>query len=164
MSKTFLDKDNNTLATVYETSEVVANPTLSGNEANLTGLKIGGTKYVVGGGSANRYRHSVLLNFIDGCEQIIKGAIIFESNNQATLTVETLKQLFNFSIGENYYIFNSPCNQIIFKLDYEDAPYPASFLYNSGNDYFNDALTFGTIYMYSGNLTLSSITDTVTEL
>lgn len=55
MPKIFKDKNNNILYTGYETSEVVANPTLVGTEANLTGIQIGDTKYKVpeGGGSAD---------------------------------------------------------------------------------------------------------------
>lgn len=51
MPKTFLDKNNNTLYTGYETYEIVANPELAGNEETLEGLEIGSTKYKVGGGS-----------------------------------------------------------------------------------------------------------------
>ena len=49
MSKTFLDKDESVLATVYETSEVVANPTLDGDEPTLDSFLLGDTKYKVGG-------------------------------------------------------------------------------------------------------------------
>lgn len=60
MPKIFKDKDNNVLYTGYETSEVVANPTLEGTEANLTGLQVGDTKYAVGGsGSAKFYRFGI---------------------------------------------------------------------------------------------------------
>jgi hypothetical protein len=51
MPKTFLDKNNNALYTGYETHEIVANPTLEGDEETLEGLEIGSTKYKVGGGS-----------------------------------------------------------------------------------------------------------------
>ena len=43
-----------------EASNVVANPTLSGDEATLNGLDIDGTKYKVGGGSAvHLYAHYI---------------------------------------------------------------------------------------------------------
>ena len=55
MAKTFLDKHNNRLVTVYETSEIVANPTLTSGEPDLTSLQIGNSKFRVpsggGGGS-----------------------------------------------------------------------------------------------------------------
>ena len=47
MPKIFKDKNNNVLYTGYETSEVVANPTLAGTEVNLTGLQVGDTKFAV---------------------------------------------------------------------------------------------------------------------
>ncbi len=53
MSKTFLDKDNNILATVYETHEIVANPELEGDEPELTGLLIGNNKYKAGAGGTS---------------------------------------------------------------------------------------------------------------
>jgi len=63
MPKIFKDKNNNVLYTGYETSEIVANPTLAGTEANLTGLQVGNIKYAVpqsgGGGSANLYKYVI---------------------------------------------------------------------------------------------------------
>ena len=53
MSKNVYDNRDSLLFSVYETHEIVANPTLTGGEANLTGIKIGETKYQVGGGSAS---------------------------------------------------------------------------------------------------------------
>ena len=47
---------------IDEASSVVANPTLSGNEATLDGLEVDGTKYKVGGGSeVHLYKHSINL-------------------------------------------------------------------------------------------------------
>ena len=37
----------------YSGSEVVANPTLAGTEANLTGIEVDGTKYAVSGGGGS---------------------------------------------------------------------------------------------------------------
>ena len=43
-------------------STVIANPTLSGDEATLDGLEVDGTKYKVGGGSeVHLYKHSISL-------------------------------------------------------------------------------------------------------
>lgn len=45
---------------IDEESEVVANPTLSGDEATLNGLEVDGTKYKVGGGSeVHLYKHHI---------------------------------------------------------------------------------------------------------
>ena len=47
-------------------SSVVANPTLSGNEATLDGLEVDGTKYKVGGsgGEISLYQHNIHLNSV----------------------------------------------------------------------------------------------------
>lgn len=61
-----VDEETQEPITLYEysyrlidkASEVVANPTLSGNEATLNGLEVDGTKYKVGGGSGGKlYQH-----------------------------------------------------------------------------------------------------------
>ena len=45
-----------------EASDVVANPTLSGDEATLNGLEVDGTKYKVGGGSeVHLYEHKLTI-------------------------------------------------------------------------------------------------------
>ena len=49
---------------------VVANPTLEGTEADLTGLQVDGVKYAVpqgGGGTTNLYLHSILIDKENGC-------------------------------------------------------------------------------------------------
>lgn len=109
MSKTFLDKNNNTLATVYETSEVVANPTLEGTEASLSGLKIGSTKYKVEGGAGEEtklYNHMMSAHILDSCseERII---YIFVTNTSPDyFTVESFKQMYEdkgFATNEDTY-------------------------------------------------------------
>ena len=42
-------------------STVIANPTLSGDEATLDGLEVDGTKYKVGGGSEKLYHHNIMV-------------------------------------------------------------------------------------------------------
>lgn len=62
MSKTIKDKDGHSLVEVYDTDEIVANPTLDGSEGSLVGLKIGDTKYKVtggGGGGKEYYRYYI---------------------------------------------------------------------------------------------------------
>ena len=55
MPKIFKDKNDNVLYTGYETSEVVANPTLAGTETELTGIQIGSTKYKAPEGFSGNY-------------------------------------------------------------------------------------------------------------
>lgn len=45
--------------------EVVANPTLAGTEANLTGLQIGNTKFKVPQGGETKYKHNVAIAYAD---------------------------------------------------------------------------------------------------
>lgn len=51
MPKTFLNYKGAILASVYETDEIVANPTLEGTEQPLEGLEVGNVKYKVSGGT-----------------------------------------------------------------------------------------------------------------
>lgn len=70
MPKRFLNYKGATLATIYETDEVVANPTLEGNEETLEGLEIGKTKYKVGGEGGSK----VVANpELTGDEQALEG-------------------------------------------------------------------------------------------
>jgi len=85
MSKTFLDKNNNVLYTGYETHEIVANPTLAGTEANLTGLQVGDTKYAIpqGGGEQHLYLHRINFTLLGGdLSRIIEitGSVLNSSN------------------------------------------------------------------------------------
>lgn len=50
--------------TANDVTEVVANPTLAGTEANLTGLQVGDTKYAVpqGGSGSTLYRHHISID------------------------------------------------------------------------------------------------------
>lgn len=63
-----VDEETQEPITIYEYSyklldeanAVVANPTLSGNEATLSGLEVDGVKYAVGGGSeVHLYQHNI---------------------------------------------------------------------------------------------------------
>lgn len=70
MSKIFLDKDNNVFYEGYETHEIVANPTLAGTEDNLTGLKIGNTKYKINGNGSltHLYQHNITIYVVTESE------------------------------------------------------------------------------------------------
>lgn len=66
-----------------EASAVVANPTLSGNEATLDGVEIDGAKYKVGGSGG-----STLENIVDsqGNKRFVSGAMTFDPNSVYILT------------------------------------------------------------------------------
>lgn len=58
-----LDNDSGFI-TAEDVTEVVANPTLAGDEANLTGLQVGDTKYAVPqGGGSQLYAHSIMIGY-----------------------------------------------------------------------------------------------------
>lgn len=82
MSKIFLDKDNNVVYEGYETHEVVANPTLAGTEDNLTGLKIGDTKYKVSSG--DNYMLKVNLTYSSSAGEYITDYTLQEICNAAS--------------------------------------------------------------------------------
>ena len=73
---------------IDEASAVVANPTLSGDEATLNGLEVDGTKYKVGGGSGGSevhlYIHSIL-----GEEN---ERFILYTNDNTPFTTSTVKE------------------------------------------------------------------------
>lgn len=82
---------------IGEKSKVVANPTLSGDEANLEGAEIDGIKYKVGGGGVSyKYLHSIQLTVVD------LGVLAFfiKNNDSNPFTKSSL----NMWLGENGYI------------------------------------------------------------
>ena len=88
---------------IDEASEVVANPTLSGNEATLNGLEVEGTKYKVGGGSSASYKylHFIQLNVVD-----LGTLCLSIKNNDSTAFTKTSLNAWleeNGYIGYNFY-------------------------------------------------------------
>jgi len=97
MSKIFLDKDNNVIYDGYETHEVVANPTLVGTEEDLTGLKIGDTKYKISGGGESPILKVTLTKVNDDyvtdytnaeiSEAVLSGKIVYIHYNMDAYTL-----------------------------------------------------------------------------
>lgn len=77
------------IALTEDITEVVANPTLAGDEAELTGLQVGDTKYAMpqGGGGSQLYQHNIgIALYTDNTKETIKGIItttIISSDNAA---------------------------------------------------------------------------------
>ena len=90
---------------------VVANPTLSGDEDNLTGLQVGETKYAVGGGK-QLYQHTI--NLVDNTTP--KGVIAFTIINASNekFTINTLKNYLetNYTIDFQDNLVYLPCNGV----------------------------------------------------
>ena len=97
MPKIFKDKNDNVLYTGYETSEVVANPTLAGTEASLTGVQIGSTKYKVPEGFSGNYNdltnkptiptvYNPTITFTQG--GVSKGSITLNQSSNQTIALD----------------------------------------------------------------------------
>lgn len=92
---------------IDEASSVIANPTLSGNEATLNGLEIDGTKYKVGGSGGSEvhlYMHSIL----GGQNE----RFILYTNDNTPFTTSTVKE----------YIYNN-ISRISITGTYDDNNY-----------------------------------------
>lgn len=115
-----------------------------------------------GGGGNTLYKHFIHLTFTDGCdgEYDINGWVILESTSNTQFTATTFKALFDSSniFGENddTKIMTMLSNQYI-KVGY-DSLMACCYNYSSTDDYFNCEAS------YSGELTLATITDTVTSV
>ena len=92
-------------------SSVVANPTLSGDEATLNGIDIDGTKYKVGGGSGGKlYLHKIIIKKINindtsasiiGVNLHLLYSIVTSSNEP--ITFDTFMNITHFdTVGEHY--------------------------------------------------------------
>ena len=75
---------------IDEASSVVANPTLSGDEATLNGLEVDGTKYKVGGGKL--YNHSIGILPSLG-SMIYLYLDNFVSSKSSPLTIDDIKNM-----------------------------------------------------------------------
>ena len=85
-----------------EASTVVANPTLSGDEATLNGLEVDGTKYKVGGGSeVHLYRHQIHFEFANSA---YVNTIILNNSNSPFTALTLLDYLSSYTDYNNYYL------------------------------------------------------------
>ena len=89
-----------------EASTVVANPTLSGDEANLEGAEIDGIKYKIGGGGKHLYFHNLSIgnttspNSTRGCLEI------YNDNNTPFSDSTLAKYIYDLGFvngGNSYY-------------------------------------------------------------
>lgn len=113
-----------------------------------------------GGGSAEtRYKHFIHLTFTDGCdvEYDIDGWVVLENTSNTQFDATTFKALFNSTdidvYGANHKIMTTLSNQCIRVGG--DALMACCYRYDATSDTFNCEAS------YSGELTLTTITDTV---
>ena len=126
----------------YTIPKVVANPTLSGDEATLEGAEIDGIKYKVGGGSeVHLYSHKLF--FIRSGTKVL--SIIFEVFNASStpIKVKDLNREENFVCNGSY-----GTNVVTY------------FATSAGND--NDVTLYG-INQILGTVTINA-TDTITQI
>lgn len=129
------------------------------NSTDSTSLSGGGSG---GGGSAEtRYKHFIHLTFIDGCdgEYDINGWVVLENTSNTQFNATTFKALFNSpNLEENSdrKIMTTLSNQCI-QVGWEVLT-ACCYTYNATSDTFNCEAN------YSGELTLATISDTVSEI
>ena len=98
-----------------EESNVVANPTLSGDEATLNGLEVDGTKYKVGGGSGGKlYMHHINICGMnqnwDNLELYVAFDIYLAYNTPLTF-IEVRDWLYNNGFSNNKNILSVISNE-----------------------------------------------------
>lgn len=113
------------------------------------------------GGGGTTYKHFIHLTFLDGCagEYDIDGWVILENTSNTQFTATTFKALFdspNLFEDMDDKIMTTMSNQCV-KVGW-DSLMACCYRYNSTSDYFNCEA------FYSGELTLATITDTVTTV
>lgn len=149
-------------ASVVETvSYDLINGVWTYNSTDSTSLSGGGSG---GGGSAEtRYKHFIHLTFLDGCdgEYTIDGYVILENTSNTQFDATTFKALFNSADidvnSANWKIMTTLSNQYYLQ-EYDDLKL-CCYKYNSEDDCFSNEIN-----TYSGSLTISTITDAVSEI
>ena len=73
-------------------TNVVANPTMSGDEGSLTSLQVGDTKYNVGGGNNHLYCHKIIISLLPLTSTSTSGTTRwFESVALSIITTDNTK-------------------------------------------------------------------------
>lgn len=86
---TAIDSTNATLTKIADFSTVVANPTLTGTESDLTSIEIDGTKYAIPSGGGQAYEHHIWL--LGNNSDIDINIIIKNDSNNEINTLTKLK-------------------------------------------------------------------------
>ena len=92
------------IGTTQVAETVVANPTLAGTEASLTGLQIGNTKYAVPQGSESSIGHTLSIKNTDSKPLLV--SLCSYINNDYSITSETILNDGNFHTFNNVYAFS----------------------------------------------------------
>ena len=131
-------------------SEVIANPTLSGNEETLEGAEIDGIKYKVGGGG-KLYRHSIKVANIN------RNSYCYLTLDTSTNTPFTTSTLFNYLIS----VYGNQSNRFNVALS-DDGTIPMSaWVTTESVSTYGYSISSSQKYTYSFFYVVS---DTVTEV
>lgn len=147
------------------TAEKIANGAVTLNKiSNITqGSTVATQEYVDehGGGGSTLYKHFIHLTFLDGCqgEYDVDGWVILETTSNTQYTATTFKALFdspNLFEDSEAKLMTTLSSQCI-KVGWSSLK-ACCYTYNATGDYFSCEAD------YSGELTLATITDTVTPV
>lgn len=141
---------------IDEASSVVANPTLSGNEATLNGLEVDGTKYKVGGSGGKLYLHMITFS-LSGDERYSN---IFIELFSSYSTPYTYEEIFSENIS------NIPCTSTMAN---NNSGYLGTRFAAYQNEFFIGGVYISNGSLLSDNIRINvskifSITDTVKEV
>lgn len=138
--KTFKGKNNEVLGTFLENTDVVVNPTLSGDEPEMTGIQIGGQKYKAPqGGGASGGSPYVLTK--QDLKDITVGAHL---DVEATISLIQELGLDNILISQNETLGFSMTDNGSFNSRFYSQPF-AFFYYSCASEYIINMFghTFG---------------------
>lgn len=105
-----------------EGTNVVANPTLTGTEAALSGLQVGETKYKVGGGGSEQHCYCISISvYLENSVNVAMRFNYYSDNNditnKATFTQDLYDKGFTGSEYKRYYIYGNGDNQSSFQYN-----------------------------------------------
>ena len=134
-------KVNGTNYAIPQGTNVVANPTLAGTEANLTGLQVGDTKYAVPSGGGGNVDYVSLLE----CKKVNDELLLYANDSNSPLTSNELRAIcapsgkarinmvaVSYYDGSNYYRTGYTMNYLSFYR--YDAIHGIGFCLFEGNE------------------------------
>ena len=147
---------------IDEASSVVANPTLSGNEATLNGLEVDGTKYKVGGGK--EYLHIISISY----QEAGGFCLNIKTNTNTPFTCKTLISYLK-ALGYINMMQIMPCAVYSVGTDSSENTWMVTGVFCFNNNYLGIMevrVSNGNLYVSNGSTTADypNFSDTVTEV
>lgn len=122
---------------------------------------------VAGVSPSPRYKHIVGAVMEDGCSDLLYYILIFESSSNTAIDEAGFKALFNKVVNghTDYKYVDKICSQYLLRSDYTPPAFiPSAMVYDFVNDKFMDTLAYNNASLYSSDLTLVSVNDSVSSL